>query len=73
MIEDVDTAFEVKVTECIWAHTLRSNDAADIGYAMICHPDFSICRGFNPKIRMERTKTLMEGHDCCNHRWILET
>ncbi|UCG88709.1 MAG: L-2-amino-thiazoline-4-carboxylic acid hydrolase [Gemmatimonadota bacterium] len=34
--------------------------------------DFTMCRGFNPNIRMERTKILMQGHDCCNHRWILE-
>ena len=72
VIEDVENALEVKVTECLWARTFRSNDAADIGYALVCHPDFTICRGFNPKIRMERTKTLMQGHDCCNHRWILE-
>ena len=72
IVEDVDSAFEVKVTECLWAKTFRENDAADIGYASICHGDFAMCQGFNPKIRMERTKTLMEGHDCCNHRWIME-
>jgi len=71
-IEDTDSAFEIKVTECLWAKTFRENDAADIGYATICHPDFAMCQAFNPKIRMERTTTLMEGHDCCNHRWILE-
>lgn len=72
IVEDTDSTFEIKVSECLWAKTFRENDAADIGYATICHPDFAMCRAFNPKIRMERTTTLMEGHDCCNHRWILE-
>ena len=27
-------------------------------------------RPFNPAFKMERTKTLMEGDDCCNHRYI---
>jgi hypothetical protein len=25
---------------------------------------------FNPNFRMERTKTLMQGHDECNHRYV---
>ena len=27
---------------------------------------------FNPKMRMIRTKTLMQGDDCCNNRYIIE-
>ncbi len=72
VVEDTESAFEVKVTECLWAKTFRENDAADIGYATICHPDFTLCQAFNPKIHMERTMTLMQGHDCCNHRWVVE-
>ena len=72
IVEDAESAFEVKVTECLWAQTFRESDAADIGYASVCHPDFALCQAFNPKIRMERTTTLMQGHDCCNHRWVVE-
>jgi hypothetical protein len=73
IVEDVPNAFAIKVTECLWAKTFREVDAADIGYACICHPDFASAAAFNPKMRMERTTTLMQGHDCCNHRWIVET
>jgi len=27
---------------------------------------------FNPKLKMIRSKTLMQGHDCCNHRYVVE-
>ena len=72
IVRDAAADFEVRVKECLWAKTLRGLDAADIGYAMMCHGDFAMARAFNPKLRMIRTKTLMEGHDCCNHRWIME-
>jgi hypothetical protein len=72
IVEDTPAAFGIKVTECLWAKTFRELGAADIGYALICHPDYADCRGFNPRITMQRTKTLMQGHDCCDHRWVWE-
>jgi predicted hydrocarbon binding protein len=72
IVEDTDNAFEVKISECLWAKTFREAEAADIGYAGICHGDFAWAPAYNPKLRMERTKTLMQGHDCCNHRWLWE-
>ena len=71
-IEETDITFEIKVTECLWADTFREADAADIGYATYCHADYAMAQAFNPKMKMIRTKTLMEGHDCCNHRYVME-
>lgn len=72
VVQDTDTAFEIHVTECLWAKTFREAGAADIGYATICQPDFAACQAFNPRIRMVRTQTLMQGDDCCDHCWIWE-
>jgi hypothetical protein len=73
VVGDTDKAFELNVTECIWASTFLKADAGDIGYAGVCFGDYAWAEGFNPKIRLVRDKTLMEGHDCCNHRYILTT
>ena len=70
VVEDTDEAFEIRVTECLWARTFCANDAAAIGHAAMCHPDYAAARAFNPKLRMIRSKTLMQGDDCCNHRWV---
>lgn len=72
IIEDTDKAFEIKITECLWAKTFRDLGAADIGYADVCYGDFAMAGVSNPRIKLIRTKTLMQGHDCCNHRYVCE-
>ena len=73
IVEDTDRVLEIKVTECLWAKTFRENGASDIGYATLCHTDYAGCQAFNEKIRMTRSRTLMQGDDYCNHRWVCET
>lgn len=72
VVEDTETAFELKVTECLWAEAFREQKAGDIGFAWICYGDYGWPEGFNPKLKMVRDKTLMEGHECCNHRYVYE-
>ena len=70
IVEDTDTVFEIKVTDCLSATTFLRAKAGHIGYARICWGDYAWAEGFNPKIKLIRDKTLMQGHDCCNHRYI---
>ena len=72
IVEDTDTVFELKVTECLWAKTYLDADAGDIGYASVCYGDYAWAESFNPQIKMVRDKTLMEGAPICNHRYIWE-
>lgn len=72
VVEESDSVYEMKVTEWLWAKTFQERNAADIGYATICYSDFSDARIYHSKIKLERTKTIMQGDDCCNHRWIWE-
>jgi hypothetical protein len=72
IVEDTQNAFEIKVTECLWAKTFRDAQAGDIGYATICFQDYAMSQGFSSKLRMIRSKTLMQGHEYCNHRWVWE-
>jgi hypothetical protein len=71
-VEFTDKVVEVHISKCIYAKTFISQDAADFGYASVCYGDFSTAEAYHPKLRLERTKTLMEGHECCNHRYIWE-
>lgn len=71
-VEETDKAIEARITECLWAKTFCEAKAADIGYATICYPDYASARAYNPKLKLIRTKTLMQGDDHCNHRWVWE-
>ena len=42
----------------------------EIGHAAVCNMDYYWPPAFNPDLIMERDKTLMQGHDHCNHRYI---
>ncbi len=70
IIEDTDTVFEIRVTECLSAEAFLPYKAGDIGYAAVCWGDYNWASDFNPKIKLIRDKTLMQGHDCCNHKYI---
>jgi hypothetical protein len=72
LVEDTPTAFEARITECLWAKTFREADAADIGYACLCHTDVAATPAFNPKMKLILTTTLMQGNDCCNPRYVME-
>lgn len=72
IVENTPKTVEFKVSECLWAKTFHEAEAGDLGYALVCDSDYAAAEGFNPKMRMLRTKTLMQGHDCCNHRWVME-
>ena len=67
VVRDTETTYELRVTECLWASTFRQADLAAEGYAAVCLGDFALVQALNPKITLQRDKTLMQGHDCCNH------
>ena len=73
ILEDSGQAFEYRVSKCLWAKTFRDENAGDIGYAMICYPDYPVARGLNPRLKLIRDKTLMQGDDCCVLRYVMET
>ena len=70
IIEDTDKVFEIRITDCLAAESYLPYKAGDIGYAAVCWGDYNWATDFNPKIKLVRDKTLMQGHDCCNHKYI---
>ena len=62
----------VNTVACMWADTYREWGAGDIGYIYECKPDFAAVKAQHPNLRLERTKTLMQGDDCCDFKFIWE-
>lgn len=72
IVEQTAEAFEYRVTKCLWAKVFRDEEAGDLGYAMICYPDYAVARSLNPKLKLVRSKTLMQGDDSCGLRYVME-
>jgi len=70
--ENAEKVYELNVTECLMASVFLKANAGEFGWASVCYGDYAMAKGFNPKISLVRDKTLMQGHACCNHRYLLE-
>jgi hypothetical protein len=71
IVVDEEKVFQLRVTECIWAEIFQQAGlGGEIGHAAVCNMDYYWPTAFNPNFRMERTRTLMQGHDQCNHRYL---
>ncbi|MHA1906044.1 MAG: L-2-amino-thiazoline-4-carboxylic acid hydrolase [Candidatus Thorarchaeota archaeon] len=66
-IERSDAGIQIHCTKCPIADTYRSIGEEELGLLFQCDEDPHIVRGINPEMDFKRTKTLMEGDDCCDH------
>lgn len=71
VVENTAAVIEIKVTECIISEIWRQMNAGEFGHAYQCWGDYCWQDGYNPKIKLIRDKTLMQGDDYCNHRYVL--
>ena len=62
----------LRVTRCYWADVFRELGAPAIGKTLYCDDEYAVAEGAGPHIGLSRTKTLMEGHDSCDHCYFLE-
>ena len=69
--ERTPEVLKLRVTKCLIADEMRRLEAPDVGGAFYCAYDHGFSQGLNPEIRFTRTKTLMQGDDCCNHTYEL--
>jgi fumarate reductase iron-sulfur subunit len=69
IIELSPKKLKMDVKRCRYAEMYRELAIEEFGFLLSCGRDFAMVRGFNPKIKFNRTKTLMEGQDCCDFRY----
>jgi hypothetical protein len=72
MLEETDQALCFNVTRCRYAEFYQKEGMLDLGYCLSCSRDEAFARGFNPRIRLTRTQTIMQGSPVCDFRFALE-
>jgi hypothetical protein len=72
-LEHAPWTLRVRCTRCPHTDYARElGSGADWLYALVCSTDLHVPGAFDPPIRFERTKTLMQGDDYCNHAYFVE-
>lgn len=68
-VELKQDSLQFDVTRCGYADMYERLRIKELGTVLSCCRDFAFMDGFNPGIRLERTKTIMEGDELCNFRY----
>jgi hypothetical protein len=72
VVKATDTEFHYNVRRCRYAETYRAIGLGDIGHLLSCNRDAAFCIGYDPRIKLERTQTLMQGASHCDFRYRLD-
>jgi len=66
VLERSETRYCFHVQRCRYAEMYRSLGVPELGYILSCSRDFNLAEGFNPRLRLTRTQTIMEGALHCD-------
>ncbi len=72
MLEEGEAEVNYNVTRCQYSEMYREMGLAEIGHLLSCGRDGTFCTGYDPRIKLERTQTLMQGASHCDFRYRLE-
>lgn len=64
--------FEFNVTRCRYAETYKEMGIGHLGAALSCNRDGKFCEGFDPRLKLTRTQTIMGGASYCDFRYRVE-
>ncbi|MCM5572121.1 L-2-amino-thiazoline-4-carboxylic acid hydrolase [Burkholderiaceae bacterium FT117] len=67
-----DTEYDFDVVRCRYAEMYREMGLGEIGHLLSCQRDGSFCEGYDPKLRMKRSQTIMGGASHCDFRYTYE-
>jgi len=71
VLEQTPSTYFFNVTRCPYYDKYRELELNEFGMYFSCCRDEPFARGFNPQLRLVRTKTIMEGADYCDFRYYL--
>jgi len=70
--EQSDSSFTFNVVRCRYAETYKAMGLGEIGHLLSCNRDGAFCEGYDPKLKLERTQTIMQGASHCNFHYTYE-
>ena len=71
ILKQTETEFDFDVTRCRYSEMYKEMGLGDIGHLLSCQRDGTFCEGYDNRIKMTRTQTIMQGADRCTFRYKL--
>jgi hypothetical protein len=72
VIEQTDTHFRFNVTRCKYAEMYRDMGLSEIGHLLSCQRDGTFCEGYDQRLKLKRTQTIMQGASHCDFDYTYE-
>ena len=69
ILEEGPEAVSYNVTRCRYAEMYKQMGLAEIGHLLSCGRDGTFCTGYDERIELERTQTIMQGASHCDFRY----
>ena len=69
VLKSTDEELHFNVTRCRYAEMYRAMGLAELGGILSCNRDGALCEGYDPKLRLTRTQTIMQGAPYCDFRY----
>lgn len=70
-IEHTETTYAYNVTRCRYAEMYREMGLGEIGHLLSCMRDGTFAEGYDRRISLTRTQTIMQGASHCDFRYRL--
>ena len=71
-VKSTDTEYHFNVVRCRYAEMYRELGLAELGAILSCNRDGVFCEGYDPKLKLRRTQTIMAGASHCDFRYTYE-
>jgi imidazole glycerol phosphate synthase subunit HisF len=72
VIEQNEGRYRFNVTRCKYAEMYRDMGLGEIGHLLSCQRDGTFCEGYDKRLKLKRTQTIMQGASHCDFDYSYE-
>ncbi|MFY0613864.1 MAG: L-2-amino-thiazoline-4-carboxylic acid hydrolase [Hyphomicrobiaceae bacterium] len=70
--EQSDDVYRFDVKRCRYSEMYREMGLGEIGHLLSCQRDGTFCEGYDPRLKLTRTQTIMQGATHCDFSYRIE-
>ena len=67
-----DSRYRYNVTRCKYAEMYREMGLGEIGHLLSCQRDGTFCEGYDKRLTLKRTQTIMQGASHCDFDYTFD-